>query len=484
MNPVLEAAYARGPVPLQDLLVSLYGWRIRRQRFNREHDRWMALFERSQWWSPQEIAAYQDESLRSLVAHCYESVPFYRRVMDERRLRPRDILTQTDLVKLPVITKDLIRRDPEQFLARGQRATRLKESPTSGTTGASFSVLWDRPTDILWNALLWRHRSWIGFRFGDRYATLLGRVIVPLDRQDPPFWRHNRPWNQILFSSFHLKEAHIGHYVRAFRDLGVEALECYPSTGYILARFLEAAGERIPLRHVVTSSETLLPIQREAMERAFGTPVHDYYGMSEAVLFGGECGKGPGLHLSAEIGVAEVLDDHDQPVAPGSHGRLVGTGLVNRAMPLLRYEIGDISALDPDRCPCGRGLPRLDPVTTKAEDIVVTPDGRLVSSSTLTHPFKPLHQVARSQIVQEAPDHIRIRIVPRTGYGEADTRHLIEEMRRRLGAGVRIDVEIVDDIPVGATGKYRWVVSRVPLRFGAGADRNLFEAGAKEGVGP
>jgi phenylacetate-CoA ligase len=206
--------------------------------------------------------------------------------------------------------------------------------------------------------------------------------------------------------------------------------------------------------------------------------------MSEAVLFGGECGKGPGLHLSSEIGIAEVLDDHDQPVPPGSHGRLVGTGLVNRAMPLLRYEIGDVSALNPERCPCGRGLPRLDPVTTKAEDIVVTPDGRLVSSSTLTHPFKPLHQVARSQIVQEAPDHIRIRIVPRTGYGEADTRHLIEEMRRRLGAGVRIDVEIVDDIPVGATGKYRWVVSRVPLRFGAGADRNLFEARAKEGVGP
>ena len=169
--------------------------------------------------------------------------------------------------------------------------------------------------------------------------------------------------------------------------------------------------------------------------------------------------------------------------AGGQVAKALGNGPLF-APTLLRYEVGDVSALRKERCPCGRGLPLLDPVTTKAEDIVVTPDGRLVSSSTLTHPFKPLHQVARSQIIQEAPDHIRIRIVARAGYGEEHTRHLIEAMRRRLGAAVRIDVEIVDDIPVGATGKYRWVVSRVPLRFGTDADRNLFDSGAKEQAVP
>lgn len=478
MNPWMETIYARSPIALQNLYISLYGRRIRRQRFNPGYERWMELFERSERWTPDELGDHQDRALAALVAHCYERVPFYRKVMDERRLRPADITSRGDLHKLPIVTKDIIRSQPDAFLARGVRAADLKESPTSGTTGASFTVSWDRDTDVLWNAVLWRHRGWAGFRFGARYASLLGRVVVPLQQTGAPFWRWNRPWNQVLFSSFHLKAANIGAYVDAMRAFGISALECYPSTGYILARFLDDRGERLPLRHVVTSSETLLPLQREIMEKVFGTQVLDYYGMSEAVLFAGECGRSAGYHLHAEIGIAEIVDQGGVPVPEGGHGRILGTGLVNRAMPLLRYEIGDVSALRPGECPCGRRLPRLDPVTTKAEDIVVAPDGRLISSSTLTHPFKPLDRVERSQIVQEALDRLLIRIVPRPGYGDSDTRHLIHEMQRRVGQEMQIRVEVVDDIPVGASGKYRWVISKLPLDFRTGAVANLFDGEA------
>ena len=480
MNHWLETIYGRSPVRLQNLYVSWYGRRIRHQRFSREYEKWMALFERSQWWGPDELEAHQDRALAALVARCYEAVPFYRRAMEERRLLPADVTTRGDLPKLPIVTKDTIRRDPAAFLARGVRPGKLKESPTSGTTGASFTVLWDQETDVLWNALLWRHRSWSGFYFGTRYATLLGRVAVPLRQSSPPFWRWNRPWNQVLFSSFHLKADNIGSYVDAMRAFQIQALECYPSTGYILARFLEDRGEILPLSHVVSSSETLLPIQREVMEKVFRTKVLDYYGMSEAVLFAGECGQGSGYHLNAEIGIAEVVDERGNPLPPGHHGRLLGSGLVNRAMPLLRYEIGDVSALRIERCPCGRRLPLLDPVTTKAEDIVVAPGGRLISSSTLTHPFKPLVRVEKSQIVQEAIDRLLIRIVPRPGYDEEDTRHLLREMQRRVGPDMRIRVEIVDDVPLGASGKYRWVVSKLPLEFRRGRIDNLFGAGMGE----
>ncbi len=480
MNPWLEAIYGRSPIPLQNLYVSWYGRRIRRERFNRAFNSWMELFEDSQWWSAAELGTYQDQALAALVAHCYEAVPFYRKAMEERGLRPVDVTARRDLHKLPIVTKDTIRADPAAFLAQGVKAHDLKESPTSGTTGASFTVLWDRHTDVLWNALLWRHRSWSGFQFGTRYATLLGRVVVPLRQSGPPYWRWNRPWNQVLFSAFHLKPENIGAYADAMRTFEIQALECYPSTGYILARFLEDRGESLPLRHVVSSSETLLPLQREVMEKVFQTKALDYYGMSEAVLFAGECGRGPGYHLNAEIGIAEVVDEHGEPLPPGRHGRLLGSGLVNRAMPLLRYEIGDVSALRTERCPCGRGLPLLDPVTTKAEDIVIAPDGRLISSSTLTHPFKPLVRVEKSQIIQEAADRLLIRIVPRAGYGEEDTRHLVREMQLRVGPEMRIRVEMVDDIPVGVSGKYRWVVSKLPLELRRGRIQNLFGSGAGE----
>src|SRR3989442_3192446 len=114
--------------------------------------------------------------------------------------------------------------------------------------------------------------------------------------------------------------------MRAFE---IKALKGYPPRGYIWARFLEARGEPLPLRHVVTSSETLLPIQRELMERVFQTKVLDYYGMSEAVLFAGECGQSEGCHLSAGIGVAEVVDGSGGPSPAGGSRRPPGNGMLN-----------------------------------------------------------------------------------------------------------------------------------------------------------
>ena len=108
-------------------------------------------------------------------------------------------------------------------------------------------------------------------------------------------------------------------------------------------------------------------------------------------------------------------------------------------------------------------MPRLRGVTTKDEDIVVTPEGKLISSSVLTHPFKPLDAVLESQILQDELDLIRVKIVRRPDYTEDDSRHLVAALRERLGTAMRIELEFVENIPRTASGKYRWVISRVPL---------------------
>ncbi len=104
-------------------------------------------------------------------------------------------------------------------------------------------------------------------------------------------------------------------------------------------------------------------------------------------------------------------------------------------------------------------------VTTKDEDVITTPDGRLVSSSALTHPFKPLKYVAESQIIQEDEKTIRIKIVKVDGYSDKDTEFLETEMRKRLGDQMQYIIEFVESIPRTKSGKFRWVVSKVPLKF-------------------
>ncbi len=467
--------YGLSPALIQDVLLSLEGRRLIKERFGVRYEDLTALWDETQWYSTAELEELQNEKLRLIVRHAYETVPYYRRVMDAAKLTPGDITTVADLQKLPVLTKDDVRRNMKDLIST-TAGKGLLEGHSSGTTGSPIDILYDKNTAVAHNAAIWRNRRWVGFDFGTHpYASLLGRVIVPIDRVRPPFWRYNRPWKQLFLSSFHLREENLPCYFDAMDKYDVQALQAYPSTAYILARYLEQKDAYFPLKYVFTSSETLLDIQREVIEERFRCRVLDNYGLAEKVAYAGECQCHEGHHLFMEYGVTEIVDEDNMTVDDGEYGRMVCTGLHNLGMPLIRYDVGDVSAYKRTRCSCGRGLKLLEPVTTKAEDIVVTPSGRFISSSVLTHPFKPMNMIERSQIIQETPDRLTIRIVKRPGYTSRDTEVLLKEMYARVGDEMRVDVEFVKEIPLSRNGKYRWVISRVPLRFKKNAFKNLYE---------
>ena len=240
-------------------------------------------------------------------------------------------------------------------------------------------------------------------------------------------------------------------------------MDGYPSTLYVLAKYLQHSDQTFPVKAVITSSETLHDFQRAVIEERFECRVHDYYALAERTVFSGECEHHQGHHLAMELGASEAVGEDGSPVAAGSAGRLVGTTLHNLAMPLIRYLTSDITVLRPVTCKCGRGLELMDDVTTKAEDTLTLKDGRLISPSVLTHPFKPLDAIEGSQIVQTAPDAVTVRIVPGPGYNAAHTTHLIRELGARLGADVHIEVKMVDALEVSPNGKFKWVISRVSL---------------------
>jgi phenylacetate-CoA ligase len=475
MNYMLERLYGASPIWIQNLVLNAYGWKIRRERFNRAYEEWQRVFAENEHGSKADLAAMQDEAVGDLVQHAYKTVPYYREVMSESGLKPPDVRSVKDLPKLPILTKDHLRSSFSNLISSTYRRQDLKEGNSSGTTGSPVSVLWDRRVDVANNAVHFRARRWAGIEFGSPYASALGRTIVPITQVRSPFWRFNVPWKQLLLASFHLQEANLPSYLDAMSAYGVRYLEAYPSTAYVLARFLTETGRTLPLDAVITSSETLLDIQRATIEQAFACEVFDVFGQAERVLFASECERHDGLHMRPEYGAFEVVDERGEPVSPGGHGRIIGTGFQNYGMPLIRYDLGDVSALVLDPCTCGRALPRMARVTTKAEDIVITPEGRFVSSSTLTHPFKPLSNIRKSQIVQETPDRVTVKIVRRPAYTDADTARLVAALGERLGPSVTIEVAFVDDIPRGPSGKFRWVISKVPLRFGASAGANLYD---------
>ena len=130
-------------------------------------------------------------------------------------------------------------------------------------------------------------------------------------------------------------------------------------------------------------------------------------------------------------------------------------------MPLIRYKTTDITQFKSVICKCGRHMPRIEDITTKAEDIVVTPEGKMISASILTHPFKMVNGINKSQIIQEQTNHIILKLVTDERYNKNEEDSLLKNLRYRIGDNINITIEHVNDIPRTKSGKYRWVISKV-----------------------
>jgi phenylacetate-CoA ligase len=457
----VESIYRRAPAWLQTILLNAHALRIDRHRYGPPYRQATQGLIASERWPVEQMRAFQDERVRRLASFTYARSAFYRQLWDVACVKPADIQGVADLRKLPLIDKSVVRDHESQMLTAARANRDWVNGHTSGTTGSPLSIWYDRETCIMTNAVDRRQKIWGGMVDDDWVGMFLGRVIVPLKQVTAPFWRANQIQKQVWFSSFHLSDEWLPQYFREIRKRNLRFLEGYPSTLYILARFLERRGENLPMRAVFTSSETLLPIQRETIERAFSCRVFDYFGHAERVAFATECEAHEGKHIAEEFGFVEIVDTAGASVPDGDAGYLVGTSLYNTAMPLFRYRTSDVTSILPEPCVCGRTLRRIRDVTTKAEDTVLTPDGRMISPSVLTHPFKPLVQVLKSQIIQERLDHITVKILPSSEFTSSDRDHLIRELQSRLGPSMSIDIEIVSDIARERSGKYRWVISHV-----------------------
>lgn len=475
VHKVLEDLYRASPVVGQHLLISLYGGYLRLQRYGASHARILVELARSEFLAREDLEALQLEKLKALIRHAFETVPFYRELSRTLRMTHQDIVSLQDLKKLPIIRKDDLRADPERFLSSAFLRKSLKRINTSGTTGTPLSFWLDAAALRRNYAFYARALSWAGVQVGQKSTTFAGRVLIPSSQTGPPYWRHNLFNRNLLMSSYHISETTAPLYLDKLEQFAPVFIDSYPSAIFALAQYSEAHGDscRVRPRAIVTSSETLLEHQRRTIERAFGCHVYDQYGSAEMVVFASECERGT-LHLHPEYGIAEVLNQGAEAPA-GDAGELVCTGFQNLAMPLIRYAIGDSAIQRDSACSCGRHFPALKAVIGRMDDTIVTPDGRHVGR--LDPIFKGAGGIKETQIVQEHVDHLVVRMVQGKGFEPYMAQAVIDELKKRVGEAVKVDLMYVDNIERSSTGKFRSVVSRVSKHFRAQALPDSVEEG-------
>ena len=460
MSKLLEQLYFKSPVAMQNIAVSAYGFRLHGRRYGGISDEYLSRLRKSQSFSPDDMGRLQMEQLRNLLEHAFETVPYYKEFSARAGLSIGDFSDASDLRHLPIQEKEHLRNDPDSYKSEIYPAEgKLFELNTSGTSGKPLTIYCDIHSRRRHYAFWRRLREWFGIKPGMLRATFFGRIAVSPEQRRPPYWRYDAFQRNYLFSSYHMSDLNLRHYYEKLLEIQAEELIGYPSSLFVLAKYMKKNSlHGILPRAVFTTAETLLEHQRAIIEEVFERDVVDQYGCTEMALFVSQCEKGT-HHVHPEHGIVEIVDEDGIPLPAGEEGEAVCTGFANYAMPMIRYKLGDRLALSKEQCSCGRSFPVVRQIIGRVDDILVTPDGR--SLGRLDPVFKGMSGIYETQIIQPAPDRLVLKMVTDPAFTERNREDLIYEIRKRTGSEMRIDIEIVDSIPKDENGKFRSVISAI-----------------------
>ncbi len=424
----------------------------------------MKEFETSQYLPRAELEQLQFGRLSNLLQHAFAECPFYRSRFHAAGLKPGSIKSLSDLRQLPVLTKEDIQRHRDAMIAKNWPRNDLIPNQTGGSTGTPISFFLGSERACSRAAATWRHNRWAGYDIGERLACLWGAVRDAPVRSRLGKWKDNILTPTMLLNTANVTQEGLASFMNKMHRFRPKSLLAYSKSAVLLARFVLQSGLKpYQLASIITSAEVLEPFERQLLEETFGCPVFNRYGCREVSVIASECECHNGLHIMAE-GLYVEIERNGGPVPAGEPGSILVTDLLNFAMPLIRYRIGDVGALMQGVCQCGRNLPRLEGIQGRVTDFLVGGDGRLVSGAALTVAvIAKRPTLGQVQLIQDRPGQVLFKIAPKNGVDPSpeDLHFLQEETKKYLGERLESEVEFVTEIPCEPSGKFIFSKSRV-----------------------
>lgn len=427
--------------------------------------RYLAELEKSQYSSMATLRDIQTRKLIEMVEYAYRMTAYYRTSFDEWGVHPRDIRDERDLKKLPFLTKEHLRTRPKDFLSGEFLGRRLSSFKTGGSTGVPIEVMKDPKAVELINAASLRAFRWSGWNIGEPVGMVWGNPPTPLSIKDK--LRNALISPEIYLDTMSLTEGSMTAFVRLWEKNSPTMMRGHSHSIFILASFCKSHMiSSVRPKSIISSSMMLLQPERAVIEEAFQCKVTDLYGCEEVGLIACECARHGGMHVDMENNVVELVDPAGSSVVPDVDGAVVVTNLISKAMPLIRYKIGDVASMSPRQCSCGRTLPLMNNLSGRVADFLVRRDGSIVAGVSLVErTLTKFAGIAQMQIVQEDIDTIVLRVVKDEGYTEDTERSLIAELKESVGTHNTIRIESVQSIPQERSGKFRFSISRVSNPF-------------------
>jgi len=453
----MQKVYNNLPIFLQNIICSLYGQKIKKQRFGEYFFKTLQWLEDSQWWSENDIDNYQNEQIKKLVEYAYKKVPYYKELFHENKLQPEDIRTKEDLYKIPLLTKELFRNNWKKIISSDYKIRDLIHTHTSGSTGKALDFyLSSKALQFQW-AVWWRFRERFKVQFGDLHCNFTGKIAVPIQQMKPPYWRYNKPINQYHINMHHVTPNKINSIVEFLNSKKFIYYAGYPSILYQLCLIMEENDLHIthPPKVVFTGAENLLDEQIEKIGSILHCKVTDQYGFAEGCGNSSKCERDL-YHEDFEFGILECVEgDNTIKFMNQRTGKVVGTGFANYAMPFIRYDVGDVGTWIDTKCPCGRLSRTMKYIDGRNEDYIITPEGRKIRR--IGYIFQATRNVKEVQLVQKKQGEVIVKIVKRDEYSIKDEKAIQKGIAHWLSPKLKIDFLYVSNIDREPSGKLKIV---------------------------
>lgn len=424
-------------------------------------------------YSEDQLVSLQNKRLQRLIQHCYAHVPYYRNLFKSLSLTPDDIKTREDLCKLPVLTKQIIRDHYDELVADNVSDYKVIDGSTGGSTGTPLKFKKDVQTwNMAW-ASSFRAWEWYDYHLGEKLFTLGGNSLVKKTRGVSAKDMFDKViMRNLKRSSSEVDDEAMRKHYEAFMRYKPVAMRGYASSLVIFARYIEK--NKLPLhqlRLVLTTGEMLMPDYRDTIERVFNCKVYDAYGAGDGGIAAHECLLQQGMHLSEERCVVEITDKEGNVLPDGQTGYVCATDLGNYAFPFLRYHVGDMAYIKPEKCSCGRVSRVLGQVMGRAGKLLYNKQGVPISPTMLPimlYRDNDYHNAAnveiynkidRFQIRQDKEGNIRVLLKLKDPLEDKSQFEYILTNYQNHFVGSEVSLEFVNEIPLLPSGKEDYCVS-------------------------
>lgn len=421
------------------------------------------LLRDSQKWTSKEMKFHQNESLSVLMRHCYDHVPYYRDLMGARHLRPEDFRSIDDLVKLPYLTREIVREQGSRLRADNYPDTICQFRRSGGTTGEPIKVAVDDRGRAFANAAYLRGFEWMKYRLGSPMVRLFGGSLGLKVKPNVRDKVREKLLNYRFLPAFELTPENVSLYADTIWQASGGVLVGYASAVMSLVEYMSRSGlQGSPLRSVICTAEYLPNEWRKRISEVLEVPVFCYYGCGEVNSIAYECSGVDGYVVSEELVILEVAEAEDSTkFQDEGRGAACVTTLWNYAMPLIRYLIGD--ALELDRSLSESGRLRIAKLEGRVADRLVATDGHMVSGALPPHlVFKSGVPVWKYQVVQVERDKIFFHYLMSddNAFTPLMRDTLATVLRRYLGEDMNISF-VLGNFEVPSSGKHRFVINRI-----------------------